>query len=198
MKTWLAVLGATVAASPLLFAPSASLSQATSYLSVDIGNAPAPTSPWPANSKIPCVQPAGGTPTFTLCSVAPSAFDNTENVIPLALTWAPGINPNNLPMANLQRSYTIVGIRCTPEVLAGGAATIQPVVAPSATAISSGANLTSNTCNANSGAATNQDLTLSVTTLSAGQRIGIKTTGTTIWTTNGVAAGVITVFVRVP
>lgn len=112
-------------------------------------------------------------------------------IIPLALTWNVGTNPNNLPIANISTNRIIVGIRCTPEVLAGAAATVQPVKAASTVAISGGTNLTSTTCNANASAGTDQDLTMSVTTLAPGDRLGLKTTGT--WTA---ASGLITVFVR--
>jgi hypothetical protein len=117
-------------------------------------------------------------------------------VIPLPITYAPGINPNNLPIANINQPRTIVGIRCNPEVAAGGSATITFVKAASGTALSAGTALHSGSCNANGTAATDQTLTVTVTTLAAGDRLGITTTGTTIWTSSGIAAGVGTVFVR--
>lgn len=117
-------------------------------------------------------------------------------VVPLSITYAPGINPNNLPIVNISTARTIVGIRCTPEVAAGGTATISVVKAASGTALSAGTVLHSGSCNANGTAATDQDLTLTSTTLAAGDRLGITTTGTTVWTSSGVAAGVVTVFVR--
>lgn len=116
--------------------------------------------------------------------------------ISYSLTYAPGINPNNLPIANFKAGRIITGIRCTPEVAAGGAATISVVKAASGTAISAGTALHSGSCNANGTAATDQDLTVTVTSLAAGDRLGITATGTTIWTSSGVAAGVVTVFVR--
>ncbi len=121
---------------------------------------------------------------------------SSSQIIPVALTYPPGINPNNLPMANIKKSSIIVGIRCTPEVAAGGTATISVVKAASATAISAGTLLHSGSCNANGTAATDQDLTVTVTTLAAGDRLGVQATGTTIWTSAGVAAGVVTVFIR--
>ncbi len=116
--------------------------------------------------------------------------------IPVAVTYAPGINPNNIPFANFTQARTISGIRCNPEVLAGGAATISVYKAPSGTAISAGTVLHSGSCNANSSATTDQDLTVTVSTLAPGDRLGLVTTGTTVWTSSGVATGVVTVFVR--
>jgi hypothetical protein len=117
-----------------------------------------------------------------------------------AITYPPGINPNSMPIANFSEARTIIGIRCNPEVLAGGVATISVYKAPSATAISAGTNLTdSASCNANSGAATDQNLTTATGAnwvLAPGDRLGLVTTGTTIWTSSGVATGVVTIFVR--
>jgi hypothetical protein len=121
---------------------------------------------------------------------------NYRTTIPVALTYPPGINPNNMPMANISQARTITGIRCTPEVAAGGAATITVVKAASGVALSAGTALHSGTCNANGTAATDQDLTVTTSTLAAGDRLGITTTGTTIWTSSGVATGVVTVFVQ--
>lgn len=149
----------------------------------------------------------GGTTGASLVLPANGTFivttDGTGNIsvpigqpTPLAITYAPGINPNDLPIANISSPRVIVGIRCTPEVAAGGTATISIVKAASGTALSAGTVLHSGSCNANGTAATDQDLTLTTTTLAAGDRLGITTTGTTVWTSSGVAAGVVTVFVR--
>ena len=113
-----------------------------------------------------------------------------------ALTYTPGLNPNHLPIAGFKGSRQIVGIRCSPEVAAGGTATISVVKAASGTALSAGTVLHSGSCNANGTAATDQDLTVTTSTLAAGDRLGITTTGTTVWTSSGVAAGVVEVFVR--
>jgi hypothetical protein len=116
--------------------------------------------------------------------------------ISYALTYAPGINPNNLPIAQFAGARTIAFIRCNPEVLAGGAATISVVKAASGVALSAGTVLHSGSCNANSSAGTDQTLTITTSTLAAGDRLGITTTGTTVWTSSGVAAGVVTVGLR--
>jgi hypothetical protein len=116
--------------------------------------------------------------------------------ISYSLTYPPGINPNNMPIANFRGPKVIVGIRCSPEVAAGGSATISVVKAASGTALSAGTVLHSGSCNANGTAATDQDLTVTNSTLAAGDRLGITTTGTTIWTSSGIATGVVTVFVR--
>jgi hypothetical protein len=115
----------------------------------------------------------------------------------ISLTYAPGVNPNNLPIANASRSRTIIGIRCTPEIAAGGAATISVVKAASGVAISAGTVLHSGSCNANGTPAGDQNLTVTTSTLAPGDRLGLQTTGGTVWTTTGgVAAGVVTVFVQ--
>jgi hypothetical protein len=117
--------------------------------------------------------------------------------ISYSLTYPPGINPNNMPIANFRAGRVIVGMRCTPEVAAGGTATISIVKAASGTALSAGTVLHTGSCNANGTAATDQDLTpTGAQTLAAGDRLGITTSGTTIWTSSGIATGVVTVFVR--
>jgi hypothetical protein len=120
--------------------------------------------------------------------------------IPLSISYSPGINPNNIPFAHLAAKRTITGIRCTPEAAAGGTATISVYKAASGTAIASGTNLTDSTsCNANGTAATDQTLATATPAnwvLNPGDRIGLVTTGTTIWTSSGVAAGVVSVFVQ--
>jgi hypothetical protein len=122
------------------------------------------------------------------CSVLPTL------VIPA--TYIPGINPNNLPVAQINATRTVTAIKCRPEVAAGGAATITVVKAASGTAISAGTPLHSGSCNANGTAATDQTLTVTVSSLASGDTIGIITTGTTVWTSSGVAAGVVTVYMQ--
>lgn len=119
--------------------------------------------------------------------------------ISYALTYPPGINPNNMPIANFNSARTVTAIRCNPEVAAGGTATISVVKAASGTALSAGTLLHSGSCNANGTVATDQNLTLvggATDELAAGDRIGITTTGTTVWTSSGIATGVVTVFVQ--
>ncbi len=128
--------------------------------------------------------------TYYKCTAA------TSPIIPVSLTYAPGVDMTSMPVANIYQGRIIVGIRCTPEVLSGGAATLQPVKAASATLISAGTNLTSDTCNVNTAAGTDQSLTVSVTTLAAGDRIGFIGSGASITSANTLAKGLGTFFLR--
>ncbi len=123
-------------------------------------------------------------------------FATTSPIIPVPLTWAPGVDMTSMPVAGIFQGRIIAGIRCTPEVVSGGAATLQPVKAASATLISAGTNLTSDTCNVNTAAATDQSLTVSVTTLAAGDRLGLIGSGASITSANTVAKGLVTFFLR--
>ncbi len=125
--------------------------------------------------------------------------DMIHSAIPEPVTWVPGINPNNIPIFRANTIRTITAIVCRPEVATGGTATVTVVKAPSGTAISAGTPLHSGSCNANGTAATDQTLTLvggATDVLAPGDTIGIKTTGTTIWTSSGVATGVVTVYMQ--
>jgi hypothetical protein len=117
-------------------------------------------------------------------------------VIGYPLTIGPGVNPNDYPIFPTYAGRTIVGIRCRPEVLAGGTATVDVYKAPSATQITAGTKLNTTACNANTGLYTDQDLGVSVSTLAAGDTVGLKSTQTTIWTSSGIALGLYTIFVR--
>jgi hypothetical protein len=119
-----------------------------------------------------------------------------SRVVAYALTIGPGVNPNGYPMVTIPSSRTITGIVCRPETLAGGTATVDLVKAASATAITGGTTLNTTACNANSGAATVQDLGVTVSTLAANDTIGLKSAQTTIWTSSGVALGVYTIYAR--
>jgi hypothetical protein len=141
---------------------------------------------FPVNRDVLCTDDG----TNYKCTVAAS------QIVGYALTYAPGINPNNLLIAHISEAKLITGIRCTPEVLAGGAATISIVKAASGTLLSAGTVLHSGSFNANSAAGTDQSLTVTVTTLAAGDRLGTNTTGTTVWTSSGVAQGGCTVLTR--
>ena len=69
--------------------------------------------------------------------------------------------------------------------------------APSGTACSAGTALHSGSFNANGTAATNQTLTVTVTSLAVGDRICLQTTGGANWT-SGTSIGGITIFVTQP
>jgi hypothetical protein len=132
---------------------------------------------------------SGGT-TSTGLQVAGGA-----RAIPIAISWLPGQNlaAAALPIANLQNTngWMISKITCTPEVVAGGTATIDLWEAPSGTALGSGTKLTTTSCNANTGAGTDQPLLSSPVAVPAGDRIGIIATGAG-FTSSPLGAGVLT------
>jgi hypothetical protein len=113
-----------------------------------------------------------------------------------ALTWAPGLNPNSLPIYTAPAGRTITSITCRPEALAGGTATITVKKAASGTALSAGTTVSSTPCDANASAWTVQSLGVASSALAANDTVGIVTTGTTIWTSSGVAAGMVQVNIR--
>jgi hypothetical protein len=132
---------------------------------------------------------SGGT-TSTGLQVAGGA-----RAIPIAISWLPGQNlaAAALPIANLKNTngWMISQITCTPEVVAGGTATIDLWEAPSGTALGSGTKLTTTPCNANTGAGTDQALLSSPVAVPAGDRIGIIATGAG-FTSSPLGAGVLT------
>jgi hypothetical protein len=115
-------------------------------------------------------------------------------IIPLAISYQPAIDPGNTPFANFTGARTIVGIRGTPEIAVGAAATLTVVKAPSGTALSAGTPLHTGSFDANGAPSIDQTLALAVTTLAAGDRIGILSSGGANWA-NGSGQGVITVLV---
>lgn len=114
---------------------------------------------------------------------------------PVAIGWLSTVNPTGATIANINQASTITAIVGAVETATGSAATVTVFKAPSGTACGSGTALHSGTFNANGTAATNQTLTVTTSSLSAGDRICITTTGTTAWT-GGTGAGGISVFVR--
>jgi hypothetical protein len=113
----------------------------------------------------------------------------------LAISWQAGQDPGGTPFANFTQAMTIVAIRGTPEVALGSAGTITVVKAANGIPLSSGTPLHSGTFNANGTPATDQNLTVTVPSLVAGDRIGLVSTGGTAWA-SGSAQGLITVIVR--
>jgi hypothetical protein len=161
----------------------------------------------PTINNYPNIGAASGCTTATTCYIPPlGGIDIVSNgtsldAIPLgesaikykALTWGPGQNlsTNALPLVNFPTyGHIILSVTCTPEVVAGAAATIDLYMAASATALGSGTKLTSTSCNANTGAATDQTGLLGATSIvPAGDRLGFVSTG---WTSTS-GSGVVTV-----
>lgn len=100
----------------------------------------------------------------------------TGACIPIVAHYDPGSDADmTIFIAN--RRYIVDSIVARPDVVDGAATTATIKKAASATAIGSGTALHSSTINLNTGAATNQSLTLSTTPsdliVEAGQAIGI-------------------------
>jgi hypothetical protein len=99
------------------------------------------------------------------------------------VSWIAGVNPNNVVLFVAPFRCAVLAISGRLEIAEGAAATIQPVTAPSGTAVSGGTNLTSTTFDANGTPATNQSLTLvEGIELNTGDCIGLIATGS--WTTS--------------
>lgn len=128
---------------------------------------------------------------FTVTASTPPKV--TPKAFPAAVGWPAALDPNNIVLANIAVTSTITAIVGTPEIAVGAAATVSVYKAPSGTACGAGTILHSGSFDANGTAATNQSLTLVSTSLAAGDRICLKTTGGNNWT-GGVGVGTITVF----
>lgn len=113
--------------------------------------------------------------------------------IPQAVGWPAALDPNNVVLTGINHASTIAAIVGYVEVPVGAAATVSIYKAPSGTACSAGTVLHSGSFDANGTAATNQTLTVTTSSLLAGDRICLKTTGGANWT-SGVGIGTITVF----
>lgn len=108
-----------------------------------------------------------------------------------ALTWVVAEDPNEKVIATIDQASTLVSLVGTVVAPTGAAATISVYKAGSGTAASAGTLLHSGSFNANGTANTNQTLTITVTALSAGDRIALVTTGGANWT-GGTGSGGIT------
>lgn len=110
-----------------------------------------------------------------------------------SIGWLSAINPNNAVISVVDTNSTVNAIIGAVETATGGAATVKVYKAPSGTACSAGTVLHSGSFDANGTAATNQTLTVTTPSVSAGDRLCLQTTGTTSWT-GGTGIGTITVF----
>jgi hypothetical protein len=97
-------------------------------------------------------------------------------IIPAA--WLAGSTPNGITLFIASRALTITALVGVAEVLNGAAATVSVVKATNGQALSAGAAIHSGSFNANATAGTNQTLTLTTTTMNAGDRLGLVSTGT--------------------
>jgi hypothetical protein len=114
--------------------------------------------------------------------------------------WVATANPDKTVVFTASSSMTVTAVRGTVDTVVGATATIQPYKTASGTACSGGTALTTGTFNANSGANTNQTLTLAgsgAPSLVAGDRICLSTANGTNFTT-GAGIGGITIEYTVP
>jgi hypothetical protein len=111
--------------------------------------------------------------TLTLLNPSTSPVQEIKSI-----GWIAGMNPNGATIFIANRSLTITGITGIVEVANGAAATITIVKAGSGTPLSGGTPVHSGSFNANGTPATNQTLSLTVTNINAGERLGLLTTGT--------------------
>lgn len=133
-----------------------------------------------------------GAPAIPAASTSTAGLAKLHNV-PVSAGWIATVNPNNVVIGVINQASTISAIIGAVEIATGGTSTVSVNKAPSGTACSGGTTLHSGSFNANGTAATNQTLTVTTSTLAAGDRLCLQTTGTTGWT-GGVGIGTITVF----
>ncbi|HXE51247.1 MAG TPA: hypothetical protein VN663_22910 [Ramlibacter sp.] len=133
-----------------------------------------------------------GAPALAAASTSTAGIAKLHNV-PIAIGWPAALNPNDTILAVINQASTISAIIGSVETATGSAATVSVYKAPSGTACSAGTVLHSGSFNANGTAATNQTLTVTTSTIAAGERLCLQTTGTTAWT-GGTGIGTITVF----
>lgn len=117
--------------------------------------------------------------------------------LPVAISWLPAQNlaAAALPIGNLKNTngWMITAITCTPEVLVGGTATIDVWIAPSGTGLGSGTKISTSSCNANTGAATDQSMLSAPVSVPAGDRVGIIAAGAGFTGGSSAGSGVVTV-----
>lgn len=113
--------------------------------------------------------------------------------VPVAVGWPAQLDPHNVVLVNIDQASTITKIVGVNEVLVGAAATLSVYKAASTVSCADGTILHSGTFDANASLDTNQELTLTATTLAAGDRICLQTTDSANWLA-GAGVGTITVF----
>jgi hypothetical protein len=132
-------------------------------------------------------------PAIAAASTSTAGIAKLHNV-PVAIGWPTGLDPNNTVIAIINQNSTISAIIGVAESAVGATATVTVKKASSGTACSAGTALHSGTFNANSGSpGTNQTLTVTTSSLTAGDRLCLTTTGGSNWT-SGSGIGNITVF----
>jgi hypothetical protein len=97
-------------------------------------------------------------------------------IVPAA--WRAGVTPNGVTVFIADRALNITDIVGVVETANGAAATVSVVKAANNQALSAGTVIHSGSFNANGTAGMNQTLTLTMTTMNAGDRLGLTSTGT--------------------
>lgn len=131
-------------------------------------------------------------PAVAAASTATAGIAKLHNV-PVAAGWIATVDPNNVAIAVVNQASTISAIIGVVETAVGATATLTVSKAPSGTACSAGTVLHSGSFNANGTPATNQTLTVTTSTLSAGDRLCYQTTNGANWLA-GLGVGTVTVF----
>jgi len=115
----------------------------------------------------------------------------TSSPLTTQASWSAGTDPNGSIVFTAAQAVTVTGIVGRVETPEGQVATLIPVKVPSGYTVAEGTPLIVGSFNANGSATVAQTLTLSavagVTSLAAGDSIGIQTTG--FWT---ISTGVLT------
>jgi len=147
------------------------------------------TSPYGASNYIPITE-AG----FTR-KVAASTYQPQDRP---SIGWPAGLDPNKNIIATIDQASTVKSIVGTVDTPVGAAATVSVYKAGTGVACPGGGTvLHTGSFNANGTANGNQTLAVSVTALSAGDRLCLGTTGGTNWT-GGVGIGGLTVRITTP
>ena len=163
-----------------------------------------------ANSGL-LVTSAGGVPsigTAIPAGVTATTQAQTDNSTKVATTayvklqqwgipigWISAQDPNNaILISDITQPLTVRAINGRVEAAVGAAATVTIYRAPTGTACSGGVALHSGSFNANGTAAANQALTVTTTSLLAGDSLCLQTTGGANWT-GGTGIGTVTVYV---
>lgn len=115
----------------------------------------------------------------------------------LAIGWPAGVDPSLNVIGTIDQASTVQSIVGTVATAVGSSATVTVYKAGSGTACGSGTALHSGSFDANGTAVTNQTLTVTTSSLSAGDRLCLVTTGGSNWT-SGSGVGGITVRITTP
>lgn len=99
----------------------------------------------------------------------------------IPLSWGANLNlaaPTvGISIGNIDAARTVYAIKCRPDVLVGGVATLDVYIAPSGTAFNAGTKLNTTSCNANTGVGAEQNMGVTTASIPANSWIGIVAAG---------------------